>query len=151
MPYPLSIIIRVACQVKSSIEALRMYRDLRAQFQAVSGSVSSAKTQFDSIAAVLDDIEDTLLSRPQLAVQWTSGEELSGESLQFTMIACEEAFAFIAETLYQLTDESLETCEPGATKVLLTQLWNASGMKTALKHVSTLILALKIFHSALTR
>ena len=151
MPDPLSITIGVTCHVTSSIEALQVYRDLSAQFYAISASVLSAKTQFDCIADALDRIQDTLLSRPRLAAQWTSSRELSGLALQSTMAACESTFALITETLYRLTDESLETCGLGTTKVHFVQLWNTSDIKTALKHVSILIPALNIIHSALIR
>ena len=151
MPDPLSITIGVTCHVTSSIKALQVYRDLSAQFCAINVSVLSAKAQFDCVADALDRIQDTLLSRPRLAAQWTSSRELSGQTLQSTMAACESTFALITETLYRLTDESLETCGPGTTKVQFVQLWNTSDIKTALKQVSILIPALNIIHFALIR
>lgn len=151
MPDPLSTTIGVTCHITSSIEALQVYRDLSAQFCVINVSVLSAKTQFDCVADALDRIKDTLLSRPRLAAQWTSSRELSGQTLQSTMAACESTFALIIETLYRLTDESLETCGPENTKVQFVQLWNTSDIKTALKHVSILIPALNIIHSALIR
>jgi hypothetical protein len=151
MPDPISITIGAICHVKSSIEALQLYRNLGAQFCGTNVAVLSAKTQFDCIADALDGIQNTLLSRPRLAVEWTSNKDLSGHTLQSTMVACESTFTFITETLYQLTNKSLETCGQGTTRVQFVRLWNASNIEAGLKHVSILIPAMNILQSALIR
>lgn len=149
MPSPLSIVIRVGAVVTSCVKSLQVYSDVTAHFNALSVSEISTKTEFDSVAALLQNIVDVLLSRPRLAAEWASCEDLPGEALQSTMETCEMIFAVLTNELYGLTYKSLETCQPWSTKAHFVQLWNASGVKIAVHHMAALIPALDLLHSLL--
>ncbi len=149
MPNPLSLVSRVAAVVISCIKSLHVYSDVTAHFNALSISEISTKTEFDSIAALLQRVQEVLLSRPRLAAQWASSEDLPGKALQSTMETCELIFAVVTDELYGLINKSLETCQPWSTEAQFVQLWNASGVKIALQHMSALIPALDLLHSVL--
>lgn len=149
MPSPLSIVIRVAAVVTNCVKSLQVYSDVTAHFDALSISEISTKTKFDSVATLLQRILEVLLSRPRLAAQWASSEDLPGKALQSTMETCELIFAVLTDELYGLTNRSLETCQPWSTKAQFIQLWNASGVQIALQYMSALIPALDLLHSVL--
>ena len=149
MPNPLSLVIRVASVVTSCIKSFQVYRDVTAHFNALSISEISTKTEFDSIATLLQRILEVLLSRPRVAAQLASSEELLGKALKTTMETCELIFAVVTDELYGLINQTLKTCQPWSTKAQFVQLWNASGVKIALQHTSTLIPALDLLHSVL--
>ena len=149
MPNPLSIVIRVAAVVTSCVKSLQVYSDVTVHFNALSISEISTKTEFDSVATLLQSIAEVLLSRPRLATQWASSEDLAGKALQSTMDTCELIFAVLTDELYGLIKNSLEKCQPWSPKAQFVQFWNASGVKIALQHMSTLIPALDLLHSLL--
>ena len=148
MPSPLSI-TRVVAVVTSCVKSLQVYSDVTAHFNAPSVSELSTKTEFDSVATVLQQILELLLSKPRLAAQWASSEDIPGKALQFTLETCELIFDVLTDELYGLTNKSLESCQPWSTKAQFVQLWNASGVKLALQHMSALIPALDLLHSVL--
>ena len=149
MPNPLSIVIRVAAVLASCVQSLQVYGDVTVHFDALSVSEISTKTEFDSVATLLQKIVEVLHSRPRLAAQWASSENLAGNALQSTMENCELIFSVLTEELYGFTNKSLEMCQPWSTKAQFVQLWNASGVKIALQHMSALIAALDLLHSLL--
>ena len=149
MASPQSIVSRVATVVTSCVKSLQVYSDVTAHFNALSVSEISTKTEFDSVATLLQRILDVLLSRPKLAAQWASSKDLPGKALQSTMETCEVIFAVVTDELYELTNKSLETCQPWSTKAQFVQLWNTSGVKIALQHMSALVPALDLLHSVL--
>ena len=149
MPDPLSITLGVISVVTGSIKALEKFNELRATFDSTDVSILSAKTQCDCILIALNKIRDTLLSRPRLAVRWTSGEDLSSKSLQSTMGACEVTFAIITERLHKVIDESTDKYGKATTKAKLEHTWKASQIKEVLGHISSLASALNLLLTAL--
>ena len=149
MPSSLSIVIRVAAVLASCVQSLQVYSDVTVHFDALSVSEISTQTEFDSVATLLQRIVQVLLSRPRLAAQWASSENLAGKALHSTMENCELIFSVLTDELYGLTNKSLEMCQPWSTKAQFVQLWNASSAKIALQHISALIAALDLLHSLL--
>lgn len=149
MPSPLSIVIRVAAVVTSCVKSLQVYSDVTVHFNALSVSEISTKTEFECVATLLQRIVEVLLSRPRLTAQWASSKDLPGKSLQSTMEDCELIFAVLTDELCELTNKSLEMCQPWSTKAQFVQLWNTSGVKIGLQHMSALMSALDLLHSLL--
>ena len=149
MPSPLSIVIRVAAVVTSCIKSLQVYSDVTVHFNALSVSEISTKTEFESVATLLQRIGEVLLSRPRLTAQWASRKDLAGKALQSTMEDCELIFAVLTDELYELTNKCMEMCQPWSTKAQFIQLWNTSGVKIGLQHMSALMSALDLLHSLL--
>ena len=149
MPDLLSTIIRVSSDVTTSIEALQTYSDVSAYFEATCVSEILAKNDFDCVLMLLSQIQELLRSKPRVATPWTSGEELPGKTLRSIMEACRFIFTVVAKELYELTDETLKSCQPWANKTHFVRLWNVSDVKITLQHISPLFTALDLLHSML--